>query len=215
LSKPIWLSLVETVDTFADRMGIAHESDERGANPDARTELLARLAGEALTAEGLAVEREPPEYERISAAWWAMAIPEGIGYAERGRATFDQIGVTVVNFRQSAICRVIAPGTIAGYRSVRVSAEAVEKHWRPEGADSVSAPASATKRKNPGGAHRVHDWDRFWIEIVRIANTPDGLPDRHTLRKLMVKFVSQQWERQPDDSQIRDRLRWLDEALDR
>jgi hypothetical protein len=131
LAKRIWLSLTDTVDVFADRMDVGLESDEVGANAGAQAEVLASLADEALAAEGLAVDREPPEFERIPAAWWAMAIPEGLGYAERGRATFNQIGVTVVNFRQSAICRMIAPGTIAGYRRVRVSAEAVERLWPP------------------------------------------------------------------------------------
>jgi hypothetical protein len=64
----------------------------------------------------------------------------------------------------------------------------------------------AAKQKNVGGNPGQHDWDAFWIEIVRIANTPDGLPDRPALMKRMCKFVSEQWEKQPGDPQIRDKL---------
>ncbi len=46
-----------------------------------------------------------------------------------------------------------------------------------------------TKVKNKGGRPREYDWDAFTIELIRVANTPDGLPEKQS--KLVVKM--QEW----------------------
>jgi hypothetical protein len=58
--------------------------------------------------------------------------------------------------------------------------------------------SEADSERNKGGRPPT-DADDFWIEIVRIANTPDGLPEDETeLKKRMLEFQperSESWVR--------------------
>jgi hypothetical protein len=54
------------------------------------------------------------------------------------------------------------------------------------------------------------DWDPFWIEIVRMANTADGLPeDREELHRYMTDFCAARFSDPPHATAIRDKLAML------
>jgi hypothetical protein len=67
-------------------------------------------------------------------------------------------------------------------------------------------------RKDRGGAPRKFDRDLFFIEIVRIANTPDGLPDRRDLARHMADWCAKNFEEPPAENTIRA---WLAKVCDR
>jgi len=76
-----------------------------------------------------------------------------------------------------------------------------------------AAPAPDRPR-NPGGAQLRFDWERMWIEIAAIAKTPDGLPDRPTLTKLLYdKMIEWDWEPLPSESAVKAKLRHLFSSL--
>ena len=66
------------------------------------------------------------------------------------------------------------------------------------------------QKKNPGGRPLIHDWDAFWIEIIRIARM-DELPDRPELQRQMLAWWRER-PRRPEESEIRKRLRQLYET---
>jgi hypothetical protein len=63
------------------------------------------------------------------------------------------------------------------------------------------------QKKNPGGRPLIHDWDAFWIEIIRIALI-DELPDRPEMQRQMLAWWRER-PRRPEESEIRKRLRQL------
>jgi len=61
------------------------------------------------------------------------------------------------------------------------------------------------------GRPTQYNWDGFWREVVRVANTPDGLPDKQTaLETAMLEWCDSTWGRQPAESTVRDKLSRLD-----
>ena len=64
-----------------------------------------------------------------------------------------------------------------------------------------------TKAKNKGGRPPGYDWDAFIIEIIRVANSPDGLPDTQAkLIKHMQQWCQETWGNEPSDSVVKDRI---------
>jgi hypothetical protein len=82
--------------------------------------LVADLAHGRLWAEGIEAGREPPEYARLSEAWWANA--RTIYYTDdRTPACYSWlIGRTVVFCHRSLVWRKIDRFTTVEYRSVRL-----------------------------------------------------------------------------------------------
>jgi hypothetical protein len=198
---PKWLSPAEGVDSLADDMGVASGSDAIGGNPQARARLMAALADEQLGAEG--TRDDWPKFEDIPAGWWGSWILDGNVVNDRGKPPSEPREVTIVNFNASAIRRIVADRMVI-YRSVRIRAEAVKK---------LSSRGSPMPSRNLGGRPSKFDWEGYWIEIVKLANTPDGLPDRPKLRHHMQEFISNNWHAQPEESEIRKRLARLYEKL--
>ena len=63
----------------------------------------------------------------------------------------------------------------------------------------------------PVGRPIQHDWDMFWREVVRIANTYDGLPDKQVdIEKAMIEWCESNWSKHPVESTVRDKLSRLD-----
>jgi hypothetical protein len=61
--------------------------------------------------------------------------------------------------------------------------------------------------KNKGGKPPKYDWKEFDFEIVRIANQPDGLPDRPaTLIKKMLQWTSDNWQESPGETVVKGRI---------
>jgi hypothetical protein len=90
--------------------------------------LLATLADGGLWAEGIKAGQEPPDYVRLSEAWWAGAliVPPRL-------RTVEPIGRTVVDFRAAISRRRTSRDVVVEYRSIRLLAEEFLKvHPRPD-----------------------------------------------------------------------------------
>jgi hypothetical protein len=113
------------------------------------------------------------------------------------------------------------------FREVRFEAEDVRRLWpvhecsgatvvaavassaaaRPD--DAADAPAKAVQRPqqvNRGGRPAVWDWDAFNREVVRLANTINGLPPRAELQRHMLDWCEQTWGESPAESTVRERI---------
>jgi hypothetical protein len=72
--------------------------------------------------------------------------------------------------------------------------------------------------KDKGGRPPKFDWRPFDIEIVRIANSADGLPEKsENLVRRMIGFVdSPAWDQEPPhENTIRERVRQMYQGLGR
>ena len=68
----------------------------------------------------------------------------------------------------------------------------------------METPAEAPDRpKSHGGRPPKWDWDAFNREMMRLANTPDGLPGRPTLMRHMLDWCAKQWADTPTESAVR------------
>lgn len=84
--------------------------------------------------------------------------------------------------------------------------------FKPE-PDPLSAP-EPVELSNPndapvqkGGRPASYDWDSFIGEVVRIANTPDGLPEKQAdLVRKMQSWFSETYDAEPADSTIKTRI---------
>ncbi len=71
---------------------------------------------------------------------------------------------------------------------------------------ALDAEAPLSTKCRSGGRPKEYDWDAFAREIVRRANTPDGLPDRARLTRDMAQWCIDTWGKQPADSTLRERV---------
>ena len=65
---------------------------------------------------------------------------------------------------------------------------------------------AAARIRNRGGRPAVHDWDAFIREMMRRANSPDGLPDRPALFREMMQWFEDNYGRMPSESTLRDKI---------
>lgn len=76
----------------------------------------------------------------------------------------------------------------------------------------ATAPSPQTTAPSPlksgraGGRPPKWDWDGFAREMVRLANTPNGLPDRRATAEHMRKWCASEWGCEPADSVLRDKI---------
>lgn len=71
-------------------------------------------------------------------------------------------------------------------------------------------------KKHKGGRPPEWDWDTFFLEIIRIANCPDGLPEtRAKLAEIMRNWFVYQCDDHPADTTIEDRIRPIYDYIDR
>jgi hypothetical protein len=70
---------------------------------------------------------------------------------------------------------------------------------------SESEPESPVRNK--GGRPAKYDWDAFMVEIIRIANSIDGLPDRPAdLVKMMQEWFHKTIGEEPAESAVKQRV---------
>jgi hypothetical protein len=135
---PIWLSFSEAVcrvqrtSSFGIPLLPPEAPGELGRMREytyvqAVQDLLADLADGRLSSEGIDSWHEPPEYVRLSDAWWADALTS-YQHPERSQAT-ELIGRTYVYPRLSIVRRRIDRDNACEYRSVRVLAEEIEERY--------------------------------------------------------------------------------------
>jgi hypothetical protein len=66
-------------------------------------------------------------------------------------------------------------------------------------------PPSAVPQKHKGGPPAKYDWEAFYIEVARIADT-DGLPSRYELYQRMLAWTVDNWGREPSESVFREKI---------
>ena len=76
----------------------------------------------------------------------------------------------------------------------------------PSPANSIASPATATRRMNRGGRPVAWDWVAFNREVVRLANTIDGLPTRAELQRQMLDWCERTWGKSPAESTVREHI---------
>lgn len=76
----------------------------------------------------------------------------------------------------------------------------------PAAEPSAGLTSKSARRKNRGGHPGKWDWDAFYREIIRIANIPDGLPERPKLMKHMLDWCVREWGDEPALSGVRERV---------
>ena len=68
--------------------------------------------------------------------------------------------------------------------------------------------------KSKGGRPRKYDWDALTIEIIRIANSPDGLPESQAaLVEQLLQWCENTWGKQPAESSVKTRTSKVFRAL--
>jgi hypothetical protein len=77
--------------------------------------------------------------------------------------------------------------------------------------ESFEAWLSNPSPKGKGG-RKPYPWDEFWLEIVRIANAPDGLPARDELQERMIQWCHDTWGT-IGDSTVRERIKLICDKL--
>ena len=71
--------------------------------------------------------------------------------------------------------------------------------------DDGAAPSEKTRSR--GGRPLEYDWNAFFIEIIRIANTPDGLPGKQSeLIRDMLYWCENTWGKQPAESAAKQKI---------
>ncbi len=76
--------------------------------------------------------------------------------------------------------------------------------------EQAEEPPEPKKR----GAKPKYLWNDFWREVVRIANTPDGLPQKQAdLEKRMLNWCQRSWGDEPGLSTVREMLNKLEPYL--
>ena len=69
--------------------------------------------------------------------------------------------------------------------------------WTAEG-------AKLTERR---GRKPAYDWDSFWRKVDQVTQPPDGLPEKQAdLEKIMLAWCSENWDKEPAVSTVRQRL---------
>lgn len=69
--------------------------------------------------------------------------------------------------------------------------------------------------KNKGGRPAQYDWNLFTLEIIRIAATPDGLPETQAeLAEIMRKWFLNLLDDHPADTTLTDRIRPIYQYLE-
>jgi hypothetical protein len=86
----------------------------------------------------------------------------------------------------------------------RLQLEARLRVAQPRSPMDGSAQPDIQSPKNRGGRPPKFNWFDFDIEIMRLANSPDGLPSLTELRKYMLDWTSK-WSEPPSETSVKDR----------
>ena len=75
------------------------------------------------------------------------------------------------------------------------------------GSKDLPESECVTPVKSKGGRPREYDWDALTIEIIRIANSPDGLPETQAeIIEQLLQWCENAWGKQPADSSVKSRI---------
>ena len=81
-------------------------------------------------------------------------------------------------------------------------------------ANELRAVVDPQTTKSKGGRPQEYDWDALTIEIIRIANSPDGLPESQAaLVEQLLQWCENTWGKQPAESSVKARISKIFRAL--
>jgi hypothetical protein len=125
--------------------------------------------------------------ELFTGARKAKGIREGIEREIEGKWFIGQIGEQGVDWSRSAMSKYGVE-----YSEIKVS------------------PAVPSANANKENRLPKFNWDQFWLELVRMVKTADGLPeDRGELLRRMTDFCATGFSEPPGAAAIRDKLALL------
>jgi hypothetical protein len=150
------------------------------------------------------------ELIQIKAETWRLQIAGSDHPYNRGASQFALAfrGEPILTSRYlgTQVRSAVSAHALAAWAGAEVIPDAPIVTVQPLEAKAAS-PAAEPVIKNRGGRPPKYDWDAFWVEIVRRANTPDGLPeDRRQLQRGMLDWCAQNWGDVPEESEVRKRM---------
>ena len=81
-------------------------------------------------------------------------------------------------------------------------------------ANELPAVVDPQTTQSKGGRPQEYDWDALTIEIIRIANSPDGLPESQAaLVEQLLQWCENTWGKQPAESSVKARISKIFRAL--
>lgn len=73
--------------------------------------------------------------------------------------------------------------------------------------EDVTPQDSSAPAKSKGGRPAEYDWDAFTIEIILVANSIDGLPEKQSeLIDQMLQWCENTWGQQPSLTSVKNRI---------
>ncbi len=162
-------------------------------------------------------------WEIKDAAWLWCGYSPLVDFDDLAEAQQDQISATIKMLCAAAHAGKLMPNgelkgrPTASLRYATVSRDALRSYAKSIGQapaflfDTLMPETTPTwtldDNPNRGGRPREYDWDAFTIEIIRIANTPDGLPERQAeLINQLSQWCENEWRKQPAMSAIKARV---------
>lgn len=78
------------------------------------------------------------------------------------------------------------------------------------------ASGADSEKVATGGRPQLYDWDLFHAEVVRVANEPDGIPDKQAdLVRHMLSWYSDRGEKEPAESSVKAKISRIYKYLDK
>jgi hypothetical protein len=200
LPQKDFLTLLEAARYVAERCGV-EDMRAKEALVDAFDEF--KIHPTSRGDDGLR-RRLPPEHFGWRAAiidWNANCVTWPSRYVRVSRQNIEisrsEIDGWLRRSSRKANARPTPEAESGGQGAVTISGSPIR-------ALDAEAPLS-TKCRNHGRP-KEYDWDAFAREIVRRANTPDGLPDRARLTRDMAQWCIDTWGKEPADSTLRKQV---------
>lgn len=108
--------------------------------------------------------------------------------------------------------KIISPGWMSPYEK---SAQYTEIKINTKDLKNTFTIHKTTSNKR--GPKPQFDWEKFYIEIIRIANEPDGLPESPAeLIKIMEEWCDNNWPNSPGETSMKNKIyavyQWLNEG---
>jgi hypothetical protein len=201
-----WLWLNEAADLIAGRLLEAEPQkfvNSAAALADARNELLDQAYRGALEVQGKSYRIE--EHPQFMLREWAVLSSE---YWNPQYSSANSVANITMDWDHNYLAYEDVEIELCGHDQLRVRSEDIERLWLMTTNDvdsdqSQKFPPPPTVR-HAGGAPRKFR-DDLLIEMIRLANTPDGLPeDKSELVRQLKKFTAPHWDPDefPSDSSI-------------
>ena len=188
-----WLWLNEADLLIAGRL--AKRYPERFAQlsaalSSARDQLLDQAYRGAVEIQGkwFAPEEQPSHdisWSSVDPAYWNPA------YRSKENENADWVASVTIHWDSNSFVFENIEIDNCGFEELKVRREDLDRLW-PSTYTANSRPSA----RNPGGRPLKFDWVEFLIEVISVANTPDGLPDKsdkHELASRMLDWCHQVW----------------------